>query len=214
MAKFKARKVSFINVIKTNWLLIVFIAFAVMCMSIISMFSEHLTAIRPNRVRPAQNIKVIDGIDNRAPMLKEGQELFIKESNGQIKKINEVITMEDGIKIPKSILDEMGKVSNIKVEQVGNNLKAMIDFKELNEGFIGCFNHTAYGNVCRYEDFGILPTNPFAGPSHNALCNQNALPHQLMQEINKIATAQGSHHQGIPVQRIFTKQPSYQSTPI
>lgn len=204
MAKFKARKV---NVVKTNRLLCALVAFVVLCITIVSIFSDSLIAIRPNRVRPSQNIKVIDGADNRAPMLKEGQELFIKESNGQIKKISEVITMEDGIKIPKSILDEMGKVSNIKVEQVGNNLKALIDFKEINDEYKGCFNHTAHGNTCRYEDFGILPTNPFAQAVPNQDCQPKALPHQLMQEINKIATAQASHHQGIPVQRVFNGNP-------
>jgi hypothetical protein len=47
-------------------------------------------------------------------MLKEGEELYIKESNGNIKRVNEVIRLQDGTMIPKAILDGIHKIDTIK----------------------------------------------------------------------------------------------------
>jgi len=76
-------------------------------------------------VVPTQNIKIIEQEDSKDPILKEGEELFIKMSNGQFRKIDEVVRVDDNqiiksvpsqnnvchkLQVPDRIAQEVGKI--------------------------------------------------------------------------------------------------------
>lgn len=117
------------------------IACSILSIFIISMFKDAFTSNTHNVIHPSQNIKVIETVEPITAILKDGEEIYIKEPNGQLKKINEFIRMEDGIKIPKTIIDRFPKIENIKVEQIGNtNFKCPVNSKDVNTNIVGCIN--------------------------------------------------------------------------
>lgn len=136
MAKFKASRAS---VFKTNKLLCLFVLCALFCICIISLFSDNFVSEDRNIISSTQNIKIIERIDPLTSMLKEGEEIYIKEANGHITKINEVIRMEDGIKIPKAIIDGFHKFDNIRLEKTTNaNLKCPVNAQEIGKNIMDC----------------------------------------------------------------------------
>lgn len=138
MAKFKARRV---NVFSTNKLLWVLAACAFLCIWFMSLLSDSSNSQNHNVINPIQNIKIIERVDPLTSILKEGEELYLKEADGQIKRINEVIRIEDGIKIPQAILDSFQKVETIQIESVGQgNFKLPADIEEINKNIIDCMN--------------------------------------------------------------------------
>ena len=119
MATFRAKKV---NTIGVNKLLCALVACIVLCVSVISMFPDLLTVENHKLATSPENIKVIERVDPLTSVLKEGNELYIKEANGHIKKINEVIRVDDGIKIPQEILEGFEKMENmIDSNTIGKN---------------------------------------------------------------------------------------------
>ena len=144
--------------------------------------SIHEHRVTPNVVRPTQNLRLIDQGDSMVSLLKEGEELFIKESNGQFKKINEVIRMEDGITIPKAIFEEIRKVNNIKIEQIGNNLKAHIDIDELNKELLNCSTNSQDSSSCKVDVLSLLDSNKTPSSKIKATGNPICHPIPLSQE--------------------------------
>jgi hypothetical protein len=198
MAKFKARKE---KLVKTNNVLCALITFAVVVISIISIFSESLSTISPNKVRSSQSIKLIEQIDSMSALLKEGDELYIKESNGKVRKIDEVISLEDGIKIPKSIFDEFGKVNTIKLKQHGNNIKAKVNFKEINKELMNCLSNQTDPTLCKLNNFTVenlnnsfIPIIPITnnGPLGNYQgCQKPPIPKNILFDVQRLAKENG-----------------------
>lgn len=117
------------------------VACSILSIFIISMFKDAFTSSSHNVVHPSQNINVIETMEPITSILKDGEEIYIKEPNGQLKKVNEFIRMEDGIKIPKTIIEKFPKIENIKLEQVGNtNFKCPVNSKDVNTNIVGCIH--------------------------------------------------------------------------
>jgi hypothetical protein len=196
MAKFKARKE---KLVKTNNVVCALITLAVVIISIISIFSESLSTISPNKVRSSQSIKLIEQIDSMSSLLKEGDELYIKESNGKVRKIDELISLEDGIRIPKSIFDEFGKVNTIKLKQHGNNMKGKVNFKEINKELMDCLSNQTDPTLCKLSNFTVQNLNnsfiPITtnGPQGNYQNCQKPppLPKNILLDVQRLAKMNG-----------------------
>ena len=81
-----------------------------------------MTGVQTCALPISQNTKNIEHVDPLTSVLKEGNELYIKEPNGQITKINSVVRVEDGIKIPQNILDKFEKIEDvIDIDMFGKN---------------------------------------------------------------------------------------------
>lgn len=119
-----------LGVLGANKVICIMTALIILCITFVSIFSESFTTISPNKVRPPQNIKLIEQID---PMMSISKDVRSLESNGKIIKIDQAIKFEDGFKIPKSIFDEMGIINEIKIQKVGNQIKAHVEYKNTNQ---------------------------------------------------------------------------------
>mmetsp|Transcript_13154 Transcript_13154/g.15227 ORF Transcript_13154/g.15227 Transcript_13154/m.15227 type:complete len:136 (+) Transcript_13154:30-437(+) len=134
MATSKARKLDILN---SNKLLFVLVGCLIVCIWIVGLFSDSLIVETKNGVNSKQNIKLADNVDPLISILHEGDEIFIKEANGQIKKINEIIRVEDGNKISQAFLNSLSKMENLKFEKVENNdFKYPINFQEINRNIM------------------------------------------------------------------------------
>jgi len=121
------------------------------------MFSESLVSHNLNTVQSIQNIKVIDHMNSLSPMLKEGEELYIKESNGNIKRVNEVIRLQDGTMIPKAILDGIHKIDTIKFGgQNQNDLSNNHGVDDLSQNIINWINLPQGSSNCKIQNFKHL----------------------------------------------------------
>lgn len=130
MAKIKARK----EYKGTNKLLCALILFAFVCIAVVSIFSDSLTAVNPHKVRVPQNIKLIEPATSMNSLFKESEVIYIgKEPNGKIKNTDELVLVKDGAKPKISIFDDYGKLNSIRLEQIGNNIKAHAEFKEISQ---------------------------------------------------------------------------------
>jgi len=97
---------------------------------------EVMSVAPQNNINPIQNFKLIERVDPLTTILKQGDELFIKDANGQVKRIKE-IKVEDGFKIPQAIFEQINKLETIKHEQMANpNFKCPIDVQEMNKNLI------------------------------------------------------------------------------
>lgn len=133
MASFKTGK---LEVFKSNKILLVLGITLVVCVWLVGMVLEVLSVVPQNNVTAIQNFKLIDGIDPLTAILKQGDELLIKDTNGQFKRIKE-IKIEDGFKIPQAIFEQINKLESIKLEQMSNpNFKCPIDVQEMNKNLI------------------------------------------------------------------------------
>jgi hypothetical protein len=196
MAKFKARKV---KLVKTNSVVCALITLAVVIIGIISIFSESLSTISPNKVRSSQSIKLIEQIDSMSSLLKEGDELYIKESNGKVRKIDELISLEDGIKIPKAIFDEFGKVNAIKLKQHGKNIKGNVNFKEINKELMDCLSNQTDPTLCKINNFTVqnlnnsfIPITTIGPLINNQGCHKPPpLPKNILLDVQRLAKKNG-----------------------
>lgn len=85
---------------------------------------------------PVQNFKLLDRADPFLAILKEGEEMFIKDVNGNIKKVKE-IKMEEGVKIPQAIIDQINMLEKLKVEHNSNpDTKCQADLQETSKNLI------------------------------------------------------------------------------
>lgn len=83
-----------------------------------------------------QNFKLLDRADPFSAILKEGEEMFIKDANGNIKKVME-IKMEEGVKIPQAIIDQINMLEKLKVDHNSNpDSKCQADTQEVNKNLI------------------------------------------------------------------------------
>ena len=100
------------------------------------MISDLLSVSPQNSVNPVQSFNLVERVDPLSSMLKQGEEIFIKEANGQIKRIKE-IKIEDGFKIPQAIIEQINKLESINLEQMNNpNFKCPIDVQEMNKNLV------------------------------------------------------------------------------
>ena len=81
--------------------------------------SSLFTVNNPVGFNPMQNFKMLERADPLAAILKEGEELFIKDINGQIKRVKE-IKMEEGVKIPQAIIDQINMLEKMKLDSNPN----------------------------------------------------------------------------------------------
>lgn len=69
-----------------------------------------------------------------------------KELKNNVINLDQAIKLQDGFKIPKSMFDGMGIINEIKIEKVGNEIKAHV-----------VYNNT---NQCSKNSFGSLNNSP------------------------------------------------------
>lgn len=116
------------------------------------MISEVLSAAPQNSLSPVQNFKLIERVDPLTTILKQGDELFIKDASGQVKRIKE-IKVEDGFKIPQAIFEQINKLESIKLEQMANpNFKCPIDVQEMNKNLIEHIEQFHRQTVSQFQD--------------------------------------------------------------
>jgi hypothetical protein len=134
-------------------------------------------------------------------LLKEGDELYIKESNGKVRKIDEVISLEDGIKIPKAIFDEFGKVNAIKLKQHGMNIKGNVNFKEINKELMDCLSNQTDPTLWKIDNFTVhnldnlfipIPITTNVPPSSHQSCHKPPpLPKNILLDVQRLAKKNG-----------------------
>lgn len=155
----------------------------------IIVFIYSLAFVNPQRVRVPQNIKLIDPVNSINSLLKEGEEVYIvKDSNRKFKKTDELVLIQEGIKPKKSIFDEYGKVNSIRLEQVGNNIKAHAEFKEISQELLDWLNNKFDSSNCKIDNT-LVPINESSIPTNG--CHKWTIPDELMKEIQRIAKEYG-----------------------
>ena len=138
MASFKAGK---FEILSSKELLFVLTICLVISIWLTGMMSDLLSFSPQNSINPVQNFNLIERVDPLSAMLKQGEELFIKEANGQIKRIKE-IKLEDGFKIPQAVIDQINKLEGIRLEQMVNpNFKCPIDIQEMKKNLFDHIEH-------------------------------------------------------------------------
>ena len=138
-------------------------------------------------MRPTQSLKVIDQGDSMNSLLKEGEELFIKMSNGQFKRINEVIKVDNTITYPK-----INELPNFKFRTQRQFFNQKIDLNSINKEFANCLNQDQSFSPCRIENFSsVIQNNPslvqnFQLNPTRTICQQVKFPENTIQMQNII----------------------------
>ena len=120
-------------------------------------------------------------------LLKEGEELFIKMSNGQFKRINEVIKVDNTITYPK-----INELPNFKFRTQRQFFNQKIDLNSINKEFANCLNQDQGFSPCRIENFSsVIQNNPslvqsFQLDPTRKICQQVKFPESTIQMQNII----------------------------